>query len=147
MAKAERISYMTRSTLIHVGVRTTNLDQSIRFWRDALGLKVVSATDDSYLLTDGYHNYTVFQHTGPDRPAHVSGMLDYLHIGVIVPDLQQALQRFWDMGFRDILDDVGDGQPYDPQNPPQHSFKVHDPDGIVVDVTASPQQWPGVTLS
>ena len=137
---------MTNSTLIHVGVRATDLAQSIRFWRDALGLTVVSATEGSYLLTDGYHNYTVFQHAGPARPDHVSGMLDYLHIGVIVPDLQQALQRFVDMGFTEILDDVGDGHPYDPQNPPQGSFKVHDPDGIVVDVTASSQQWPGVTL-
>ncbi len=137
---------MTNSTLIHVGVRATDLEQSIRFWRDALGLTVVSATDGAYLLTDGYHNYTVFQHAGPARPDHVSGMLDYLHIGVIVPDLQQALQRFVNLGFNEILDDVGDGRPYDPQNPPQGSFKVHDPDGIVVDVTASQQQWPGVAL-
>lgn len=137
---------MPDTTLIHVGVRATDLDRSIRFWRDALGLEVVSQGDDSYLLTDGYHNYTVFQHKGPSRPEHVSGMLDYLHIGVLVPDLHAALHRFVEMGFTEILDDVGDGQPYDPDNLPEYSFKVHDPDGIVVDVTASQRQWPGVAL-
>ena len=103
--------------MIHVGVRATKLDQSIRFWRDALGLTVVSETDDAYLPTDGYHNYTVFQHLGPDRPEHVTGMLDYLHIGVIVPDLQEALQRFLEMGFSEILDDVGDDNPMIPRIP------------------------------
>lgn len=134
------------TTLIHIGVRATNLQQSLRFWRDALGLEVISETADSCLLTDSHHNFTVFQHKGPHRPPHVSGMLDYLHIGVIVPDLHAALQRFLDLGFSEILDDVGDGTPYDPAHPPVQSFKVHDPDGIVVDVTASRDQWPGVSI-
>jgi len=137
---------MTASTLIHVGVRATNLEKTIVFWRDALGLKVLSQTDDAYLLTDGYHNFTVFQHVGPERPPNVSGMLDYLHVGVIVDNLQAALQRFIDLGFDTILDDVGSGTPYDPNSPPSQSFKVHDPDGIVVDVTASQDQWLGVKL-
>jgi catechol 2,3-dioxygenase-like lactoylglutathione lyase family enzyme len=29
------------STLVHVGVRATNLPETLRFWRDALGLRVV----------------------------------------------------------------------------------------------------------
>ena len=131
------------STLVHIGVRATNLEETIRFWRDALGLKVFSTMDGCYDLTDGYHNFRVFQHSGPERPPHVGGMLDYLHIGVRVPDLQEAAKRCEANGFTIISDGVG-GKAPDPNSPPDESFKVEDPDGIVVDVTADDDQWPGV---
>ncbi len=134
------------ATLVHIGVRATNLGATLRFWRDALGLQVVGETDASCDLTDGLHNFRVFQHGGATRPAHVSGMLDYLHIGVQVPDLAAAALRMQDLGFEIIWDGVDGGQPYDPANPPSESFKVEDPDGIVVDVSGSPDQWPGVTI-
>lgn len=131
------------STLVHIGVRATNLEETIRFWRDALGLEVFLTMDGCYDLTDGYHNFRVFQHNGPKRPPHVGGMLDYLHIGVRVPDLQEAAKRCEANGFTIISDGVG-GETYDPNSPPEEAFKVEDPDGIVVDVTASDDQWPGV---
>ena len=87
------------TTLVHIGVRTTDLEKSIRFWRDALGLRVFSTMNGCYDLTDGYHNFRVFQHRGPDRPEHVGGMLDYLHIGVRVPNLREAAQRCENLGF------------------------------------------------
>ena len=134
------------STLVHVGVRATNLEKTVQFWRDALGLKVFSQMDGCYDLTDGHHNFRVFQHNGPGRPTHIGGMLDYLHIGVRVPDLREAAQRIDALGFQIIWDGVDGGKPYDPSSPPSKSFKVEDPDGIVVDVTASDDQWPGVQL-
>jgi catechol 2,3-dioxygenase-like lactoylglutathione lyase family enzyme len=134
------------TTLVHVGVRTTNLEKSVRFWRDALGLKVFSQTNGCYDLTDGHHNFRVFQHGGSDRPRHVGGLLDYLHIGVRVPNLSEAAQRCESLGFQLIWDGVDVGKPYDASSPPSRSFKVEDPDGIVVDVTASEDQWPGVRL-
>ena len=134
------------STLVHVGVRASNLEKTVQFWRDALGLKVFSQMDGCYDLTDGHHNFRVFQHNGPDRPSHIGGMLDYLHIGVRVPDLREAAQRIDALGFQIIWDGVDGGKPYDPSSPPSKSFKVEDPDGIVVDVTASDDQWPGVQL-
>ena len=133
-------------TLVHVGVRATNLEKTVQFWRDGLGLKVFCRTDDCYDLTDGYHNFRVFQHDGSERPTHIGGMLDYLHIGVRVPDLREAAQRIESLGFRIFWDGVDGGKPYDPSSPPSKSFKVEDPDGIVVDVTASDDQWPGVQL-
>ena len=71
-------------------------------------------------------------------------MLDYLHIGVRVDNLQEAIARCLGAGVEIIWDGVDQGQPYDPQSPPAESFKVVDPDDIVVDVTASEDQWPGV---
>ena len=43
-----------------------------------------------------------------------------------------------------VCDGVDYPKPYDPSSPPTESFKVEDPDGIVVDVTARDDQWPGV---
>ena len=132
--------------LVHVGVRATDLAASLRFWRDALGLSVVSQIEGNSDLSDGYHNFRIFQHRGPARPPHVGEMLDYLHIGVRVADLRATAQRCEALGFRIFWDGVSDGKAYDPNTPPAQSFKVSDPDGIVVDVTASDDQWPGVTL-
>jgi catechol 2,3-dioxygenase-like lactoylglutathione lyase family enzyme len=137
----------SHSTLVHVGVRSSNLEEAVRFWRDALGLKVVDHFTDCYDLTDGYHNFRVFQHRGAERPPHVGGMLDYLHIGVRVDDLQATAQRCKDLGFEIFWDGVDGGQEYDPSVQIVESFKVADPDGIAVDVSASPDQWPGVELS
>ena len=87
------------TVLVHIGVRATDLEKTIRFWRDGLGLPVVSTHESCYDLSDGHHNFRVFQHNGPDRPSHVSGMLDYLHIGVRVPDLEETGRRLLDMGY------------------------------------------------
>jgi catechol 2,3-dioxygenase-like lactoylglutathione lyase family enzyme len=137
---------MSESTLVHVGVRSTNLAESLRFWRDALGLQVVGESAASCDLTDGFHNFRVFQHGGPARPPHIGGMLDYLHIGVRVADLQEAAKRCQTLGFELFWDGIDGGKPYDPNIPPAESFKVADPDGIAVDVSASRDQWPGVEL-
>jgi len=102
--------------------------------------------DGCFDLTDGYHNFRVFQHSGAARPQHVSGLLDYLHVGVLVDDLAQAARHLEELGFQIIWDGVDGGRPYDPAHPPSESFKVADPDGIVVDVTASRSQWPSVGL-
>ena len=136
-----------RSVLVHIGVRASDLPQAIRFWRDALGLSVAAEQDYCCDLTDGYHNFRVFQHQGPARPPHVGGMLDYLHIGVCVPNLHEAAQRCQELGFMIIWEGLDGKTRYDAKRPPAIAFKVEDPDGIVVDVTERDDQWPGVGLS
>jgi catechol 2,3-dioxygenase-like lactoylglutathione lyase family enzyme len=146
---------MSTPKLVHVGVRASNLKETIRFWRDGLGLQVESTIPPDapsprcYDLTDGYHNFRVFQHEGPERPGHVSGLLDYLHVGVAVDDLAAAARRLTELGFHIYWEGVSGGHAYDASEPsklPSGSFKVEDPDGITVDVTASRDQWPGVGL-
>ena len=132
------------STLVHVGVRATDLNKTIVFWRDALGLQVAAERDNCCDLTDGYHNFRLFQHLGEDRPPHLGGMLDYLHIGVRVPDLHAAAKRCQELGFEIIWEGLDGRKRYDPSKPPAVAFKVEDPDGIVVDVTERDDQWPGV---
>jgi catechol 2,3-dioxygenase-like lactoylglutathione lyase family enzyme len=132
------------TTLVHVGVRATDLQATIRFWRDGLGLSVFAQKEDCYDLSDGIHNFRVFQHNGPARPKHVSGMLDYLHIGVRVADIEAAARQLLDMGYEIFSDGLGGKIPVDIHNISEGAFKVEDPDGITVDVTASDDQWPGV---
>ena len=134
------------TVLVHIGVRASNLEQTIRFWRDGLGLPCVSTQDNCFDLSDGHHNFRVFQHNGPSRPEHVSGMLDYLHIGVRVPDLTEAGQRLLNMGYEIFSDGLGGKEPVDVQHISEGAFKVEDPDGITVDVTSSDDQWPGAIL-
>jgi catechol 2,3-dioxygenase-like lactoylglutathione lyase family enzyme len=142
MYESEKYS-MPDSTLVHVGVAATDLERSLRFWRDALGLSVLEGRNGIAVLTDGAHNFTVFEYRG-NRPRHPAGHQSYLHIGVQVADLAATLGRCVDLGFEIICDDVDNCRPYDPADPPTQSFKVEDPDGIVVDVTASDDQWLGV---
>ena len=131
------------TTLVHVGVRASDLEATIRFWRDGLGLPVFSQQENCYALSDGFNNFRVFQHNGPARPAHVSGMLDYLHIGIRVPDLEVAAQRLLDMGYDIFSDGLSGKIPLNPDNLSEGAFKVEDPDGITIDVTSSDDQWPG----
>lgn len=135
-----------RTRLAHVGVRATDLERSLRFWRDALGLEVAGSFAGCTDLTDGACNFRIFQHGDAPRPPHVGGMLDYLHVGVIVNDIAGAARRCADLGFTIIWDGVDGGTAYDPSRPLTASFKVEDPDGIVVDVTSDLSQWPGVAL-
>ncbi len=135
-----------RPRLVHIGICATDLDNSLRFWRDALGLQVISEVPDCVDLTDGIHNFRLFPHRGPERPSHVSGLASYLHIGVIVDDLEAAVGRFEENDFPIIWDGVDAGRPPVPGQLPSESFKVADPDGIVVDVTSFSSQWPGVII-
>ena len=133
---------MSAPRLVHVGIAATDVERSVRFWRDALGLRVTGAFGNAYDLTDGYHNVRLFQYTGPARSDHVSGLATYLHVGVKVDDLTSAVERCTGLGFAIVCDDIDNPKPFDPSAPPAASFKVEDPDGIVVDVTASNDQWP-----
>ena len=135
------------SKLVHVGVRATDLEKTIRFWRDGLGIPVFSQRENCYDLSDGYHNFRVFQHNGPPRPEHVSGMLDYLHIGIRVADLHQAATRLLEMGYQIFSDGLNGKTPLNVDNLEEGAFKVEDPDGITVDVTERDEQWPGAQLN
>jgi catechol 2,3-dioxygenase-like lactoylglutathione lyase family enzyme len=134
------------STLVHIGIRSSDVEAAVRFWRDALGLTVIDQFKDGYDLTDGYHNFRLFQYHGEKRPPHVGGMLDYLHIGVQVGDLLETANRCQELGFEIFWDNVRAGRAFDPSIQILESFKIADPDGIAVDVSARPDQWPGVKI-
>ena len=138
------------TTLVHIGVRTMNLEKKYPFSGAMRSVLSVSSTKKRMLRPNGRLSQfsAVFQHNGPERPEHVGGMLDYLHIGVRVPDLREAAKRCEDLGFEITWEGLDGTKPYDPNSNelPSESFKVEDPDGIVVDITERNDQWPGVDI-
>ena len=73
-------------------------------------------------------------------------MLDYLHIGVGVPDVTAAARRLRDMGYTIYSDGLGGKTPLDPDNLVQPTFKVEDPDGITADVSEVTTKLPVTTI-
>jgi hypothetical protein len=59
------------------------------------------------------------------------------------PAAAHVAGRLETLGFAIFWYGVSGGHVYDPNTPPSESFKVEDPDGIVVDVTIRSDQWPG----
>jgi len=72
--------------------------------------------------------------------------LDYLHIGIRVPNLEEVAQRLLDMGYEIFSDGLSGKIPLDVHKIEEGAFKVEDPDGITVDITSSNGQWPGAEL-
>lgn len=73
-------------------------------------------------------------------------MVDYLHIGVVVPDLVAAAQRLRNIHFKIYSDGLEGEEIVNIDKLTESAFKVEDPDGITVDVTQSDTQWPGTKL-
>ena len=134
---------MLHAVLVHIGVTTTDLGRSIRFWRDLLGLRIEEQRPGLVIMSDGLHNVTLIRRSGS---VDVDGESAPVHIGVRVDDLQAALQGCLDLGMEITCDDIDNCRPFDPANPPKESFKAQDRDGVLVDFTASKTQWLGVTV-
>ncbi len=134
---------MLNAVLVHIGVTTTDLGRSIRFWRDLLGLRIEEQRPGLVIMSDGLHNVTLIRRSGS---VDVDGESAPVHIGVRVDDLQAALQGCLDLGMEITCDDIDNCRPFDPANPPKESFKAQDRDGVLVDFTASKTQWLGVTV-
>jgi catechol 2,3-dioxygenase-like lactoylglutathione lyase family enzyme len=137
---------MSSATFVHVGIAASDLDRSMSFWRDLLGLRVIEERPKLFVLTDGFHNITVFEYARGDRPANLGGHASYLHVGVRVDDLAATIDKCLAIGLNIFCDDINVCRDFDPANPPTESFKVEDPDGVVVDISASKSQWLGVTM-
>ena len=98
-------------------------------------------------LTDGVNNITLLQQP-PDmvRPALEEGN-EYIHFGIIVDDLAACWRRCRDWGAEISKGDVKDRSEVEDLNAvPERSFKVLDPDGNVIDITANRAEWKCVSL-
>ena len=74
------------------------------------------------------------------RPGFEEGD-EYIHFGVIVDDLQEIWDRAVAWGAEISKGDVKDRTEVDVADGPGRSFKVLDPDGNVIDVTADREEW------
>lgn len=125
----------------HLAVRTADLAASRRFYEEGLGLRYLGARPPSEALnlTDGSINLTLLPYDGPARPAPLEGM-EFVHFGFVVDDLSATYRRLMEQGAQIVSEDINQRQPLSGAEP-QNSFKVLDPNGIVLDVTARPDEW------
>jgi len=131
--------------LRHLAIRCRDMELSRRFYGTAFGWEFVGYRPSRLGLdfTDGVNNITLLQQpAGCERPSLEEGN-EYIHFGVIVDDLAACWHRLREMGAVFSKDDIKDRNPVDENHVPTRSFKVLDPDGNVIDVTANRNEWPG----
>jgi catechol 2,3-dioxygenase-like lactoylglutathione lyase family enzyme len=132
--------------LRHLALRCRDVEQSRRFYEHGIGFSFVGyrPSGTSIDLSDGTLNITLLPHTGRERP-HLEEGEEYIHFGVLVEDLEAAWRRLRALGAH-IEKTVKARDPVDPEAPPQLAFKVLDPDGNVIDISADRGEWRGVNL-
>jgi catechol 2,3-dioxygenase-like lactoylglutathione lyase family enzyme len=134
--------------LRHLALRCRDMELSRRFYETVIGWKFVDyrPSRQGLDLTDGVNNITLLVHS-PNAPrAQLEEGHEYIHFGVIVDDLVACWERCRKWGAEISKGDVKDRTAADPDRPPARSFKVLDPDGNVIDVTANLQEWRGVKV-
>lgn len=94
---------------LHSMVRVTDLDASLAFYRDALGLDVVRRSEHEagrftlvFLAAPGDHDAQVeLTYNWPDASSHgesYSGGRNFGHLAYAVPDIYATCQRLMDHG-------------------------------------------------
>ncbi|MDN3578652.1 lactoylglutathione lyase [Chitinimonas viridis] len=114
---------------LHTMVRVTDLDASLAFYRDALGLELVHRKDYEagrftlvYLAAPGDHDAQV-ELTHNWDPEVYTGGRNFGHIAYAVPDIYAACQRLMDHGVT-ILRPPRDGRMAFVRSPDQISIEL-----------------------
>lgn len=142
------------AALRHLALRCRDMEKSRKFYEEVIGWRFVGyrPSRQGLDLSDGTNNITLIQHPREaERRAAEEGN-EFIHFGVIVDDLDAVWQRLHEWATRFPGDsvfskeNVKERNPIDAEERPQVSFKALDPDGNVVDITCSREEWRGVTI-
>lgn len=134
--------------LRHLAIRCRDMEHARSFYEAAFGWEFIGYRPSGQGLdfSDGVNNITLLQQPeGMERPYIEEGN-EYIHFGVIVDDLEACWNRCREWGAEISKGDVKDRTETDQETSPERSFKVLDPDGNVIDVTANKEEWRGVSL-
>ncbi|MBZ2174892.1 VOC family protein [Schnuerera sp. xch1] len=119
--------------LLHTCIRVMDLEKSLKFYEEALGLKETRRKDfpeDEFTLvylSDESGNYEIelTYNYNPDKPYELGN--GFSHIAVSVDDLEASRERHKEMGYK-VTELIGL-----PGEKPKYYF-VTDPDGYDVEV-------------
>ena len=134
--------------LRHLAIRCRNMEQSREFYEKVIGWEFVAyrPSGRGIDLTDGVNNITLLQQPEScKRPVLEEGN-EYIHFGVIVDDLAACWHRLQKWGAEFSKDNIKLRNEIDADVIPERSFKVLDPDGNIVDVTANKEEWRGISV-
>jgi catechol 2,3-dioxygenase-like lactoylglutathione lyase family enzyme len=128
-------------TVRHLAIRTCNLPASRRFYEEGLGLHFLGLRPSGQAvdLSDGSVNLTLLPYDGPARSSLPEGS-EFVHLGFLVEDLAATYHRLVGLGAHVVRDDVKERRPTSGVVP-HGSFKVLDPDGIVLDISERSDEW------
>src|SRR4249919_158624 len=89
----------------HVHLKVSDLERSLKFYRDLLGFEVQQYYGDAavFISAGGYHHHiglnTWYSKNGPPSPPHSAGLF---HTAILYPtrrDLASILKRLLDEGY------------------------------------------------
>ena len=132
----------------HIAIATQDLEATVRFYKEGLGLTEVGKTDSplaqGYYLTDGYINLAVLQFRD-DAAATTEGAPRYAgihHFGLQVDDMEEARKQIEQAGatprpMGTAMDATVE------QRQANVEVKFLGPDGVTVDL--SEHGWMGAT--
>ena len=127
---------------VHTMIRVRDLEQSMSFYKEALGLEVAERFDFddftlAYLRNDEseYELELTHNHDQSEPYSHGSG---YGHVAVTVEDIEAEHRRLRDAGLetRDIVDMKHDGKTL------ARFFFMEDPDGYKIEVIERGGRYP-----
>lgn len=118
---------------LHTCIRVANLEESLQFYREALGLKETERKDfpeDEFtlvFLSDAAENYELelTYNYNPEKPYEIGN--GFSHMAVSVDDLEASQKRHKEMGHK-VTELMGL-----PNEQPRYYF-VTDPDGYDVEL-------------
>ena len=133
--------------LRHLAIRCRDMERARDFYGTVFGWEFVGYRPSRQGLdfSDGTNNITLLQQPADMQRPYIEEGNEYIHFGVIVDDLEACWNRCRSWGAEISKGDVKDRTAIDQQTPPSRSFKVLDPDGNVIDVTANKEEWRGVS--
>lgn len=126
----------------HLALRVHDVAQTRRFYEEGLGLRFVGyrPSGESLDLSDGQVNLTVLPYTGPPRQP-LEESYEFIHLGFWVEDLAAVYERLVALGAAVVREDVKERREFAGDALPVGSFKVLDPDGNVLDISARADEW------
>ena len=135
---------MSEPRFAHIAFRCSDINRSRDFYTNALGWRFFDyrPNSESMDLTDGFINVTLLPYEDDGTRSVMEEGHEFIHLGVIVDDLEAMFNKCLEWGAEISKGDVKDRTVIESVSElPERSFKVLDPDGNVIDVSASRDEW------